>query len=532
MGQVTPDGTGDTMTSKRLSSARLRCFRFQFIQHCESLETRLLFSGAALVDLTATPIAAEWGVAAIQAPDVWTAGYTGRDVTVAVVDTGVALAHSDLADRLWTNVDELPGNGRDDDANGFIDDAGGWDFLDADNRPDDPAGHGTHIAGTIVGAVVPPDDINAADDSNVGGAGEAIGVAPDARVMPIRVLDGNLRGANQDIAAGIRYAVDNGADVINLSIGGKANNVIRSAIEYAGEHDVLVVAAAGNDRTDTPSYPAVASNSFDNLLSAGAFRQSGERLPASNLVGSSGAVQVDAPGQNIRSTFVTARYGYQSGTSMAAPHVAGLAALLLSANPRLTAAQLRAIIVESADPPAIGSDSAGTLNAINALTLALRSASHTTEDMARPKAVEAWPSDRLTREDRLPPQQIEVTRAAHPMTANLERPRTVLLPPMLPSAASEPASVFALSDSPRSVPQRGLEIAPYELQRALRDAALLAYRADPGDIAMHWPSEDPDEPSGPGIRQERKRVTTSAAAAAVHASLRPADVAAPKAAPR
>jgi len=531
MGQVTPDGTGDTMVRNSLSFARSRCVRFHLF-FCEELDGRLLLAGEALTDFSTSAIAAEWGVAAIHAPDVWTEGYTGRGVTIAVVDSGVALAHPDLDGRLWSNADEISDNGRDDDGNGFIDDANGWDFLDADNWPDDPAGHGTHIAGIIAAGVVARDPLEIETDLTIAGAGEALGVAPGARVMPIRVLDGNLRGANRDIADGIRYAVDNGADIVNLSIGGQANSVIQAALEYAGEHDVLVVAAAGNNRASVPSQPAMLSNSLSNVLSASAFRKTGEREPSSNLVGTSGAVQVDAPGQAIRSTFVTAKYGYQSGTSMAAPHVAGLAALLLSANPSLSAAELRTIIVESAKPPATGSDSAGSVNAVEALALALQSPAHAIEEAVnrQPVAVESQPSA-VSREPQL---VISTPAAANPVVVVTHIPVTVAawpdvlnLPPATGVPATHPSETSPVNQ-PETAGQLEAPTADYETARSLRDAALLAYRAETGGSAMSWPLDESDQPAAPEGRKTRKPELTYSAAAAVDARPRPADVAAEK----
>jgi subtilisin family serine protease len=488
------------MRSKRLSPARSRRGRIHFVNYGELLELRLLFTASEAFEFAPNPTAAEWGVADIRAPDVWHQGYTGRGVTVAVVDSGVALAHPDLAGRLWNNLAEIPDNGRDDDANGFVDDTVGWDFLDSDNRPDDPAGHGTHITGIIVGGVVPPDSSESAPSERDDGAGEALGVAPDAIVMPVRVLNVNLRGANRDIAAGIRYAVDNGADIINLSIGGPQNGDIRSAIEYAGDHDVLVVAAAGNDRALAPSYPAAFSRDLANVLSVGAYRQSGERLNASDLVGSSGAVQVDAPGQAIRSTFVTATYGYQSGTSMAAPHVAGLAALLLSANPQLTAAQLRAILTGTVDPPAIGSDSAGRVNALAALQAALSTPPLTKQPSP------AHNSNQATGEAVTPAPAVE--RQAQPLAADNSVPvRTItgsLSPEMiipLPSvrAPVESGSTAATMPMTSAADRIEARISPLAETRSLRDAALLAYHVDTGGSAMTLPigeGEDADSPRG------------------------------------
>jgi subtilisin family serine protease len=302
----------------------------------------------------------EWNLNAINAPEAWAAGYTGAGVVVAVVDTGVDLNHPDLMSQLFVNAGEIAGNGVDDDGNGYVDDISGWDFYAGDNSANDGNGHGTHVAGTI-----------AADNNGTG----ATGVAPDATIMPVRVLGNDGSGSAGSVAAGIRYAVNMGADVINLSLGGSFSSLILSAIEYAVANDVLVVAAAGNEAAATPGYPARFSSSLAGVLSVGAYSSAGTIANFSNDVGNSGAVQVDAPGVSIYSTYAGDTYGRLSGTSMATPHVAGLAALALSANPGLTAAQLRSLIVAGANGSISGSDSVGGVNA--AVTVAMAAAGQT-----------------------------------------------------------------------------------------------------------------------------------------------------------
>jgi subtilisin family serine protease len=198
------------------------------------------------------------------------------------------------------------------------------------------------------------------------------GVAFDATIMPVRVLDSGGAGSFIDVAAGIRYAVDNGAHVINLSLGGSYSSAVYSALTYAGEHGVFVAVAAGNDGAATPSYPAAFSAELTNVLSVGAHDANDATAWFSNGVGTSGAVQVAAPGVDIYSTFTGNRYGLLSGTSMATPHVAGLAALALSANPGLDPQTLRSLIVEGADRPITGSDSSGGINAAMAVASAER----------------------------------------------------------------------------------------------------------------------------------------------------------------
>jgi subtilisin family serine protease len=307
----------------------------------------------------------DWNLNSINAPEAWAQGYTGEGVVVAVVDTGVDVNHPDLLSQLWVNAGEIAGNGLDDDGNGFVDDVSGWDFSASDNNPDDVNGHGTHVAGTI-----------AAASNGVG----ATGVAPDARIMPVRVLGDNGSGTAAAVAAGIRYAADNGADIINLSLGGSFSSVILSAIEYAMQLNVLVVAAAGNEYASAPGYPARFAASLSNVISVGAHSSSNAIASFSNDVGSSGAVQVDAPGVGVYSTYVDGRYTQLSGTSMATPHVAGLAALALSANPNLTAAQLRNLIVAGADRTISGSDSQGGINA--AATVAMAAGGQTSASSA------------------------------------------------------------------------------------------------------------------------------------------------------
>jgi subtilisin family serine protease len=356
-------------------------FRRHSIRNCwslEQLELRLLFTVENAFDVQQDPNlstestvanAAEfsdvpdvgtfdnWNVNAVRAPEAWAHGFTGQGVVVAVVDSGVDGTNPALLGQIWSNADEIGGNGRDDDGNGYVDDTGGWDFVSGDNRPDDEGGHGTLVAGIVAGRQ---------SEANV------IGIAPDTKIMPIRVLDDRDVGTNSSIAAGIRYAADNGADVINLSIGGAQNASVFSAIEYALARNVLVVASAGNDAAAAPAYPAAVSAALPNLISVGAYRAAGSLGGFSNAVGASGAVQVDAPGINILSTSTGLRTLYQSGTSLAAPHVAGLAALALSANPHLSASELRNLIVAGAEPTISGSDSHGAVNAARTVAAAAR----------------------------------------------------------------------------------------------------------------------------------------------------------------
>ncbi len=273
-----------------------------------------------------------WGNDLVKAPEVWNRGYTGQGIVVAVVDTGVDYTHPDLAANIWVNSREIAGNGIDDDGNGFIDDVRGWDFVNNDNNPLDRQGHGTHVAGTIAG----------------GNNGFGVtGVAYNARIMAVQVLGDTGSGSHAGVANGIRYAANNGAHVINLSLGGGYSAEIYSAIQYASNRGSIVVMAAGNDGSPQPGYPAFHATEFG--LSVGAVDSNSRIASFSNRAGSNSAMQhIVAPGVNVYSTTPNNTYRYFNGTSMATPHVAGVVALMLSANRNLTPSQVRSIVTGSA----------------------------------------------------------------------------------------------------------------------------------------------------------------------------------------
>ncbi|MGK7955376.1 MAG: S8 family peptidase, partial [Crocosphaera sp.] len=275
-----------------------------------------------------------WGADLVQAPEVWNAGYTGAGVVVAVLDTGVDRNHDDLKDNIWTNTGEIAGNGIDDDGNGYIDDVYGWDFTSDSNHTLDIEGHGTHVAGTIAGVK---------NDFGV------TGIAYNAQIMPVQVLDDSGSGSWEGLAEGIRYAVDNGADVINMSLeGSNALSSVGSAIEYAASKGVIVVSAAGNNSDSTTMGHDPASYATDWGLAVGAVDLSNEMAGFSNRSGETKLAYVNAPGVSVLSTTPNNSYDSYSGTSMAAPHVAGVVALMLEANPNLTDAQVRQIVTGTA----------------------------------------------------------------------------------------------------------------------------------------------------------------------------------------
>ncbi len=274
-----------------------------------------------------------WGADLVKAPEVWAQGYTGKGVVVAVVDTGVDYNHEDLKNNIWTNTKEIAGNGIDDDDNGYIDDNYGWNFSDKNNNTLDNNGHGTHVSGTIAG-----------ENNNYG----VTGIAYDAKIMPVKVLNESGSGSYSSISKGIRYAVDNGANVINLSLGGASSNrTLESAINYASSKGVIVVMAAGNNGDSSPAYPA--RYAYKSGIAVGAVDKNNNLADFSNRSGTDEIAYVTAPGVKVYSSVLNNQYATYNGTSMAAPHVAGVVALMLSANPNLTDAQVRQIVAETAE---------------------------------------------------------------------------------------------------------------------------------------------------------------------------------------
>ncbi len=290
----------------------------------------------------------------------------GKEIIVAVIDTGVDYTHEDLLPNLWRNEGEIPGNGIDDDENGFIDDVVGWDFVSDDNLPYDlkgksifsgNPGHGTHCAGNV-----------AAKGNN--GIGIS-GVAPNAKIMILRFLSDEGGGTTADAIESIKYAVDNGAHITSNSWGSEGedpdepeeNKALRDMIQYSQDKGVLFVAAAGNghqgkgydnDNDDKPAYPA--SYDHDIIMSVAAIDVN-DKLGSFSNWGKKG-VDIAAPGVKVYSTVVGDGYtdaaipglATWDGTSMAAPHVSGAAALYMSANPNADWKEVKKAIMDAAKP--------------------------------------------------------------------------------------------------------------------------------------------------------------------------------------
>lgn len=247
----------------------------------------------------------------------------GKGTVVAVIDTGVDYTHKDLEDNIWVNEGEIPGNGIDDDGNGYVDDVHGVDFVDGDSDPMDEHGHGTHVAGII--AMTP-------------GNGGGVGVAYGAKIMCVRAGQANGSFASSDIAKAIKYAADNGADVINMSFAGTGRSyLVESALQDAFPSCVLV-AAAGNDGLPTTDYPIspkedIYPAGYKYVLGVMATDNNHHIASFSNwdyLEGQNCEYEMAAPGVNIYSTLPGNRYVCWSGTSMATPNVAAAAAILRS----------------------------------------------------------------------------------------------------------------------------------------------------------------------------------------------------------
>lgn len=297
----------------------------------------------------------------INAPEGWDYETGSTETVIAIIDSGVDTDHPDLNDNIWLNAGESGGgkesNNIDDDNNGYIDDYQGWDWVTsynnwpADNDPnpepdginndgwygtDDGVEHGTHVAG-----------IAAAETNNNTGIA---GVCWNCKIMALRVLDDEGWGSYYDIAQAIEYATDNGADVINMSLGGGYSNMLDEVIKDAYMNNVVVVAASGNSAEDLNDYLAspVGNDGDENrVIGVAGTNSSGSEYVGSNY--GYNYVDVTAPGQSIYSTvYYNPAYGFNNyyeggwtGTSMATPHVAGLAGLVKSANPTWTAAQVR-----------------------------------------------------------------------------------------------------------------------------------------------------------------------------------------------
>lgn len=269
----------------------------------------------------------------INAPEAWDITTGSRDIIVAVSDTGVGLKHKEIKDNIWVNINEIPNNNIDDDNNGYVDDVNGWNWVRNNNNPMDDQGHGSHVAGTI-GAI---------GNNKVGIAGMNWKVS----IMPLKFISKKGTGSTEGAIDSVLYATNNGAHIFNASWGSPSlKKIFRDAVKYATDNNVLIVAAAGNAKRNLSKgsfYPA--KYDFPGVIAVGAVNASGKVKEIYSNYGI-GYVDVAAQGTWILS-LSQKKYRYLTGTSMAAPFVAGLGALILSKYPNLKNYDLENAIINS-----------------------------------------------------------------------------------------------------------------------------------------------------------------------------------------
>jgi thermitase len=289
----------------------------------------------------------------IDAPEAW--GSRTGCAKVAILDTGIDTDHPDLAANLYKSEDK-PSNGKDDDKNGYVDDTYGLNAIEGKGSGQDNNGHGTHVAG-IVGARAN----NSQGDS---------GTCWSTKLLPVKFMNSKGKGSTSDAIEGIEYAVRQGLKIINCSFGSSSKSeALHDAVDYAQEHNALLVVAAGNDGKNidkSPLYPAAYTDS--NILAVAATTSSDTLASFSNWGPDS--VDLGAPGDSIYSTYLGGGYRVLSGSSMAAPYAAGVAALLRKQESDATYGELRKAVRQKVDkPPALSGKVVydGRLNAQKAL---------------------------------------------------------------------------------------------------------------------------------------------------------------------
>ena len=269
----------------------------------------------------------------------WDITTGNADITVAILDSGVLLSHPEFSGRIWTNTAETA-NSLDSDNNGYTDDIHGWDFANGNNDPTDDQGHGTNVAGIAL----------ANGNNNNGYAG----VDWKSKLMPLKILDNNNSGFYSWWIAAIDYAVNNGAKVINMSVGGSGFSMaMKDAVNRAYNANVVITVSMMNFNNDVPYYPAA----YDSTIAVGSSNPNDQRTNPFFWSASSGSnygnhIDVIAPGNFIYglSHTSTSYYGsYWGGTSQAAPLVAGICALMLDQRPTLTVAQIRSILRDTSE---------------------------------------------------------------------------------------------------------------------------------------------------------------------------------------
>jgi subtilisin family serine protease len=338
-----------------------------FVDYAEQVPLITAFGTSAYVpnDLDAQ----QWYLTTINAAQAWDLARGDAQVVVAIVDNAVLTSHEDLAGILWVNPGEIPNNLLDDDLNGYTDDVNGYDVADFDNDPNPPTtgtgwDHGTHCAGIAA----------AETDNNKGIASIGFGI----RVMSVKSSLSLTNGNTLERAyEGVDYAVSANADIISMSWGGSGNSLTgQRVMTMASLNNIVLVAAAGNNNDSVPVYPGA----YPETIGVGATSPTDERSSFSNY---GSYIDLMAPGNNIYSSIATSTTSYAnlSGTSMACPLVAGLAGLILSADPSLTPVQVKDVLIngceniDAVNPNYIGKLGAGRINAFNSLSQLVVSAS-------------------------------------------------------------------------------------------------------------------------------------------------------------
>lgn len=306
------------------------------------------------------------------APGAWATTTGDRAVKVCIIDSGIDFTHPDLVGNIWVNPGEIPGDGIDNDENGWVDDVHGYNFDEFNSDVSDSTGHGTHIAG-VLGAI----------SDNYGGTS---GVNKQVSIITCKMLGESGRGYYTNVIKCIDYCIANGARITSMSLGFTSKGMgTLEAIRMVRSENNLIVFSAGNDGVGpvqrwTPTSASLgphvwpASYSTESMLSVGGLSRDGELWTVEGQGKGSNwgpAVDIGAPGENIFSTFKGGRYTYMSGTSMSVPFVAGSAALLLAADPTLKSNELKRLLMDGAVslPGLVGKISSGRVNAAVSMQL-------------------------------------------------------------------------------------------------------------------------------------------------------------------
>ncbi|MBI2967595.1 MAG: S8 family serine peptidase [Bacteroidetes bacterium] len=331
--------------------------RLNFIEYAEKIPEYTLFNTPDDID------SRQWYLDSIHAIQAWSTSVGNAGITIAIVDDAVLTSHEDLSASIWSNPNEIPLNGVDDDNNGYIDDINGWDVSENDNNPNPPFtatnnffSHGTHVAGIA----------SATTNNSIGIASVGYGT----RIISVKCKPDMSAGSSlPDAYLGVSYAIAAGARVISMSWGGPAYSITyQNLFEYAHNQGIVLVAAAGNSNTDLPMYPA----SYEYVISVGATDINDFKAGFSNY---GTTIDVMAPGKNIWSTVAGSvdAYEYKDGTSMACPLVSGLCGLMLSYAPSSTPEQIEfclesgCVNIDAVNPLFAGQLGAGRINAAIAL---------------------------------------------------------------------------------------------------------------------------------------------------------------------